>query len=211
MQTRAVINRRTSHLKELHKSLTRDRLKSPYWYRNVKKLLVVLMFLVPVPGYATVIVGDGSITESDFQGTDAVGSFYYDVFELTSSVDQDISISITSSDFLIYYGVWDAQILPSESWLLPGGFTFYDFADPQSEGGVGCVVCEFVLSAVADVTYQIAVATQNYNPTGLGAYQIRFASDGDMTVTAVPAPPAIWLFISGLIGLVAARRRRLAA
>ena len=55
-----------------------------------------------------------------------------------------------------------------------------------------------------------SLITFNYNGAGYAAdYEYSFALSGQVTsISAVPIPPAVWLFGSGLIGLVGLARRK---
>jgi hypothetical protein len=173
----------------------------------MRSIAVAFLFLwMAAEAQATVVLVDGQLDESDLVGTDTVGSFYYDAYDLRADVDTAISVSISSSDFLIYYGVWDEELFPSDSWIDDFGTEFYDY-DVVAQSVGGCYVCAFSFDAIAGATYQIAVATQLYNPTALGAYDLVFSGDGEFTATTVPAPPTLLLMLTGLLGLGLARTR----
>lgn len=77
------------------------------------------------------------------------------------------------------------------------GFNTYDIvcdsAINDSLGGGGCTEAESIMIALQD---------GGFDPTKKG-----YKSDG-LAVTSVPVPAAVWLFGSGLIGLVGMARRR---
>ena len=92
------------------------------------------------------------------------------------------------------------------------------------DGGGGCVVSlgsSFDGSATQDVWNQVAVlgaatpagatiarAVLNTGPFGGSEGGAPIFDDASFTVTAVPVPAAVWLFGSGILGLVGVARRR---
>ena len=59
--------------------------------------------------------------------------------------------------------------------------------------------------------YLIYGAASSYADTNYGAYRAPGSFDLTLTLTAVPVPPPVWLFGSGLLGLIGIARRKKAA
>lgn len=173
--------------------------------------LLLALALLSVSSLAAAVVAmpsehiDGELTTGSFLAQDSVGQFYYDAYELTVSADTTVTVTLSSPDFAPWLGLWESVVLPASSWE-SATTDLYTAAASIEAGNVGQTI-GFNFLATTGTTYQLAVATSNYNPTPLGAYALSFETNGaPFTVTTVPLPAALWLFVPAL-GLVFTRRR----
>jgi hypothetical protein len=173
----------------------------------LRKLAVVIVALASVSvAQADLKTFNESISTTDLLATDSLGDyFYYDVYEIVVLNDNaEIAVNIFSTDFVIYFGVWDVvDLLPSSDWGPFGAYSngYYDFALYQSGGGPNLCDwpyggCDFTISGhEAGSVLQLAVATQFYNPTPLGAYALTFSSDSQFSVSKVSSTKPVTIDI----------------
>lgn len=78
--------------------------------------------------------------------------------------------------------------------------------------GVGYTdgIANFVWDGVYGHGYTLDYRTtvEDGSPTGFGGVQFEYHFEGIVNVSAVPIPSAVWLFGSGLIGLIGVARRK---
>ena len=93
---------------------------------NPMKGMAVIFTLALGPlAVADVVSINGTLSTTDFladedwRPDDPLGTwqFYYDVYDVTSSDGADISIAMTSTDFVIWYSLWDNVVLPNPMWI----------------------------------------------------------------------------------------------
>lgn len=173
--------------------------------------LLLALTLLSVSSLAAAVVAmpsehiDGELTSGSFLAQDSVGEFYYDAYELTVSADTTVTVTLSSPDFAPWLALWESVVLPASIWE-SGTTDLYTAATSIDAGNVGQTI-GFDFFAITGNTYQLAVATFNYNPTPLGAYALSFETSGaPFAVTTVPLPAALWLLLPAL-GLVFTRRR----
>ena len=153
-------------------------------------------------------------------------------FDLTLEANFDVAtlgggLSVTWDSSILTLNTNDATILAD---LNTAGFpdstipvstagqvdmliTFFDLGGTGVSGNKTLTTLNFTATNLTDPTTQVAL--------GFIAQQPWYAADGltlldpqpslsgaTITVSAVPVPPAVWLFGSGLVGLVAVSRRR---
>jgi len=189
---------------------------------NPMKSLAVIFTLALGPlAVADVVSINGTLSTTDFLGEedwrpdDPLGSwqFYYDVYDVTSSDGADISIAMTSTDFVIWYSLWDKVVLPDPMWISRNDDfdvvqNLYDLAIDSGWTDIGVPsVSTTIIAPTIGQTYQIAIATYNYLPTDLGDYLLEVSSTSDVEVTPVPEPGTLLLFGLGLAGLGWSRRK----
>ena len=192
------------------------------------KLLSVTLLLMLVPSWAAAaLLINGNLTTDSLFAEDDFGTFYYDAYEFTVSENDQVTLTMTSTDFVPYFAVWDALVLPDALWedfdaspavdlyalMLVDGFPTDDDGFPIDDGSFA----QLTLEAIAGVTYQVAATTFDYLPdTPLGAYTLGFFPTLDTTTfdvqqiqaTAVPEPGVLPLLAGGLALLVLVRTRR---
>ena len=124
------------------------------------------------------------------------------------SVDQ----CMPSSDDNVTIG--ETLMLTFSQEVIITGITFRDGAHNPvfGEGAVFGLVVDGDNKADQDLTFNYTQSWQgtsfefsNDNASATDPYRFYMSA---LTVTAVPVPPAVWLFASGLLGLVAVARRR---
>lgn len=124
------------------------------------------------------------------------------------SVDQ----CLPSSDDNVTIG--ETLLLTFDQEVIITGITFRDGAHNPvfGEGAVFGLVVDGDTKVDQDLTFSYTQSWQgtsfefsNSNDSDTDPYRFYMSA---LTVTAVPVPPAVWLFASGLLGLVAVARRR---
>lgn len=150
---------------------------------------------------------DAELTSGSFLAADSIGPFYYDLYKLTVAADTLVTVTLNSPDFEPWLALWEGLVLPASNW--ESGVDIYAAAAFITAGEVAETI-GFDFIAMTGTTYQVAVATSNYDPTPLGAYRLSFETAGaPFTVTAVPLPAALWLTLPALGMLVTRRRVRI--
>jgi len=157
------------------------------------------------------IVFSDDISTLDAVAVDAGwGLFYYDLYYLT--VDNPTSIYLTltpdpTDTFAPWLGYWDGDFSAAPDYDTPFPVDF------ESSYGTEGSILELTFNALPDIEYQIMVATWDYYPTTLGAYDLTIlnAEQTDFGFTASTSPilfpqsvpaPASWIILGlGLIVL----------
>lgn len=94
-----------------------------------------------------------------------------------------------------------------------GGFGFFNF-DLKGSGSTRTEVLTFTISGVSGdslSSYAVGytgVGTEAYFAAHVGGFDDGFGVTSGKFATVVPVPAAVWLFGSGLLGLVAVSRRK---
>ena len=175
--------------------------------------LRALAFACLIVGFASpsqAIVFSDDISTLDAVAVDASwGLFYYDLYYLT--VDNPTSIYLTltpdpSDPFAPWLGYWDGDFSAVPDYDTPFPV---DYASSNVEG----LELDLTFNALPNIEYQIMVATWDYYPTTLGAYDLTILNseqtDFGFTASAspilipqsVPAPDS-WIILGlGLIVL----------
>jgi len=189
---------------------------------NLLKNIAVVTCLAFSPlAFANVISIDGTLATTDFLADEdwrpddplETWMFYYDVYDITSTDGADISITAESTDFVLWYGIWDEIVLPDPMWIsrnddLDIVNDLYDRAIDIGWADTGAPsVSTTILDPAIGQTYQLAIATYNYLPTAIGDYLLEISSTSDVVVTQVPEPGTLVLFGLGLAGLGWSRRK----
>jgi hypothetical protein len=81
-----------------------------------------------------------------------------------------------------------------------------DVANFPTENGMASLICGQDCSAGDSFVLDYLAHVPLNDPTGFGGVPLKLHLEG--TVSAVPVPAAMWLFGSGLIGLISVARRR---
>ena len=168
------------------------------------KKLIAIMILTTGSAQAELVyynaIGNGSgiSTSEMYSGTlIAVGSFDntgytgvgHEVFDSTFTIDADL-VTFTSS----------ASTVNTEIVFEDGYFYGVNYSGP----GTSATTDSYYLSSTSD-TWAIDYAPFD-NDFGEG-FQVAYGSWNDNAYSVVPVPAAIWLFGSGLIGLIGFSRR----
>lgn len=174
---------------------------------NKKKIpglvLAAIILAAPAVGSATVITG--SLTDDDFLAIDTVGPFYYDVFDVTALDAGSVSISLESDDFAPYLAYGFGTGLPP--WPTGSDVPYTMFDDAFCLGAPGGSTLN-AGSPGAGQTFQVIVATCQYNPTPLGGYVLTIDGNVDvLQLATIPEPGTLLLMGLGLAGVGLARRR----
>ena len=167
--------------------------------------LAAALLVAPAVSNADIIVViEGELTENDFLAQDSgdeFGEFYYDIFEFVALGTDPITMTL-SSEFFGPYLAWGFNLgLPP--WPPGSDVPYTLFEDDRCLAVPGSVSMNFN-NPSAGQSFQVLVATCNYNPTPLGSYTLTIASNP----TSVPEPGSLALFGIGLVGLALARRRK---
>lgn len=174
-------------------------------FRRTLFTMLALLALAPAAQAASQQF-DVSLTTGDFLAEDSLGLFHYDVYNLVVTAPTPVSVSMSSSGFAPWVAYWNVEVLPAAQW--ENGIDLYTAAGAIDFGDVGETI-GFVFDALPGVLYQIAAATQNYNPTPLGAYSLLIetpVAGFDAAAAPVPLPAAAWLLAPAL-GLLLRQRR----
>jgi len=184
--------------------------------RRTSVFISIAFFLMTMsaPALAASFQFFHSLDIFDELAEDNSGQFYYAVYGLVVSAPTPVMVSMTSPDFEPWLGAWDQEYLPTFEWQ--NGVNLYAETIGLVSGLVGETI-SFEFNASPFVFYQIATATNQYNPTPLGDYELiietpvipDFPEGVPFAVTIVPLPPALWVFASAL-GLLGWRQRRTA-
>ena len=92
------------------------------------------------------------------------------------------------------------------SWAGTDNIVIYD--PTAGDSGVASITC--ILDCGNGDTYILDYIghIELGSPSGLGGEEVRIHLEGTISVSAVPIPAAVWLFGSGLIGLIGIARRK---
>ncbi len=160
-----------------------------------QKLLLILIAVISTQGecYANSVV-DAGWQAFNFGSIGTTGTLF------NETTANNVNLTITDA-FVVgdQFAIFDNGVLlgntsnpnMSASWT----------SDPTAAIATGFSNISFnLLSGINDVTYQVIASAPGY-PSGGGAFF------NAITVSAVPVPAAIWMFASGLVGLVAFRKK----
>jgi len=192
---------------------------------SIKRIAMFLALTSTPVAFADVVSIDGTLSTTDFLAEEdyrpvyPLGSwtFYYDVYDITSADGADITITMTSTDFVLWYGLWDEVVLPDPIWLTLDDDLFIDKSlyeltiDLGDAAGTDPSVSTIIVDPIIGQIYQLAIATYDYSPTDLGDYQLVISSTSDVTVSQVPEPGTLILFGLGLAALGWTRPRKTTA
>ena len=149
--------------------------------------------------------GGGSQPGFD-NGTYGLPSFQFALFRFDAPVDVSQVIFGNVSNFLASVWVAGGNTAPDLSQDVLGAFSAFSFVNPPTARNPVRSFAPF-----EGISYLAIGASPNANSIGNlgpidGGYVTQFYIDG-INVSAVPAPAAVWLFGSGLLGLVGIARR----
>jgi hypothetical protein len=168
-----------------------------------KYICAVICLFAPLSVHAASLGNLGNVPPpvSDTRNALTPGSYddYYTFFAVSDVTDANISFTLEPSSTGIFQaGAFSIQLFEGVSF--PTGTPI---ASGLSGGGQPSV--SFLADLMSNTTYTVrTVFSFGINGTGVTA-------DATTSVNAVPIPTAVWLFGSGLIGMVGIARRKKAA
>ena len=127
----------------------------------------------------------------------------YDAFTQSQSVE-----ILTAGDYIFSV---DANALTGSVFLSTGSTTdlvdgaFELFAGGASSSSMGVITTDDWVTFTWTTTLDAGLIDVGLRTTDLATYSIAF---DNFSITAVPVPAAVWLFGSGLIGLIGVARRK---
>ena len=140
-------------------------------------------------------------------------------FDTTPDFDFNADTGFANHDFII-----SGSVSGGSGTLLSGGVlgvTSIDYMvnsydtnvfDPDTIVG-GNSVFTLQITNLTNAAFLAGITdnANSVNGTTIGGDDLLLAADGNLALQAVPVPPAVWLFGSGLIGLVGIARRKKAS
>ncbi|MCH7225493.1 choice-of-anchor tandem repeat NxxGxxAF-containing protein [Haloferula sp. A504] len=148
---------------------------------------------------------NGELTPSDFLATDSTSkTFYYDLYELSNPTASSVTVTLTIDAGALlrpWAAYWSTPLLPTPDWESPTDI--YSAADnTQSSATPGDTISFASFSLPAGATYQLAVATQNYNQDGAQLDTYLLSVDGTgVEIEAIPEPSSLPLPSTSIIAL----------
>jgi len=181
---------------------------SKWIYGNVamKKIIcTVICLLAPLSTYAANLgfLGNVPPTVSDTRNALTPGAYddYYTFFAVSDVTDATISFALEQSTTGIFQaGAVTIQLFEGVS--SPAGSPIASGSSSGGLAGASFPGVSFLADLMINTTYTVRTAFSfGINGTGVTA-------NATTSVSAVPVPAAVWLFGSGLIGLVGVARRK---
>ena len=153
----------------------------------MKNILILSLMLIFSINANAITVSTGDLGNNVVNNGEAF-SVFFDLTSPSNSADAFIDIK---------YGLWQSPDVPVDTSI--NGMLVGSFIADQGYSGAPEFINFDVTGLLLNGTNEIS-----FLGSGLGGYVI---GQVDVTYSAVPIPAALWLFGSGLIGLLAMRRK----
>ena len=175
----------------------------------LKSALITIALILSVNVNAALITADftSTVLDGDFAGSVAVGSFTYEDSLITGSGYESINVFQGLTVNLIVFG---QEFSEQDDIDITNGLPALEF-----NNGIAFNL-DFWISENpewSDGYYATDVTSINQSGiNSIGEFSLNEVAEdsfeGNFTVSAVPVPAAVWLFSSGLIGLVGLAKRK---
>ena len=183
--------------------------------KSIKKIIIALSLLFSGQVFSVAITtsGPSSVNTNDIFTVDIIGTGFLDNVDgggINVSFDQNVfnvlSVSIDESVWNFgAAGISTGSIDNTTGYI--DGIMVNTFADVSGD----FVIATLEIQAMSEGMSSLLLSELSYNPWASGGSRINpdFTTNPINIVSAVPVPAAAWLFGSGLLGLVAAARRKI--
>jgi len=175
--------------------------------------------LLQLIGATALLFGTGGVAQADTVGfnPDPANVMVGDMFsvdivgDFTELVGGEIDLGFDSAtlriDSVVIDPHWDfdpASGGPADGNIWPGIFFDIDFGTEPATGNF--TIATINLTALAEGSSNLVVLNSFFADTSVELFPTLI--DGTVNVSAVPIPAAVWLFGSGLLGLIGVARRK---
>ena len=173
--------------------------------RNAVAILATGLSAHAAAGAITV---HGSISATDSLALDYTGNFYYDAYNLTTTMAGSVTVSLAAGPAMRpWLANWNHAVLPTYRWQGGTIDVYGESMEIVSSATPGSTVSLLTFAILPGVTYQLAPSTLDYLPgAGLDKYVLTVdygtLPEGAVTLAAlapvVPEPETWALFAAGL-------------
>jgi len=181
-------------------------------FQLLSRVLLVSISLLSSSAYSAIVTYNLTgtvVTPGPFIGSTGSGSFSYNEADITGDGTETIHASSSLTvDFTIF----------GQTFTETDDIAHIDFGTPDLKFFDGVpVFLDFFLSEIPSEGSTNVVAINEpgvisidmWNPTGINLTPVAGGFEATVSVnTVVPVPAAVWLFCSGLIGLIGVARRK---
>ncbi|MBL8490611.1 MAG: hypothetical protein JNM82_07525 [Rhodocyclaceae bacterium] len=183
---------------------------------TVATLCAALAAAFAAQAAAGTITVNGSISAADSLALDYTGNFFYDAFDLTTTMPGTVTVSLAAGPKMMpWLADWNHVVLPTFRWQGGAIDVYGESMEIVSNSTPGTTVTLTSFSILPGVTYQLAPSTLDYLPgVGLDNYvlTVDYGTLPEGAVTLTPLTPVVpepetWVLLAGGLALLGRRLR----